>query len=160
MPSPHVTAFIWGPDHWRVSLAAERRLKLRKIRQRAYHPIFSDRVRVGLHHDSLFFDADGVSAPLSPGDEKLLLGRKAIDIRRARFAHERFLISQKCNLRATQVANARAEHHFAIVVDAGFYEVIIELIRHTRAALLELRQIDWCPPVSQVSQVVELRALE
>ena len=33
-------------------------------------------MRIRLHHDSLFFDADGVSAPLSPGDEELLFRRK------------------------------------------------------------------------------------
>ncbi len=64
-----------------VGLAAKCRLKLRKIRQRSIHPVFPCGVRIGLHHDPLFFDPDCVSAPLSPRDEKLLFGSKAIDVR-------------------------------------------------------------------------------
>src|SRR5580698_4406636 len=108
-------------------------------------------MRIGLHHDSLFFDPDGISPPLSPGDEELLFGGKAVDIGRARFALERFFVREKCNLRATQVADTLAEYQFAVVVDAGFDEVIVELVSHTCATLLELGQIVGRPPVSQAS---------
>src|SRR5580692_3245414 len=158
-PSPNFTAFIRRRNHGRVSLAAKCLLKLRQIRQRPNYAVFPGRMRIGLHHDSLLFNADRIASPLPPCDKELLFRGETIDVRRPRFAFKRFLVSEECELHAPQVADALAQHHLAVVVDAGLDEVVVKLVRDARAALLKLLQIAVSPPVSQVSHIVIPRAL-
>src|SRR5580704_11992124 len=50
---PNVAALIRGPNHRRVSLAAERLLKFRQIRDRTDHAKLRNRMRIRLDHQPL-----------------------------------------------------------------------------------------------------------
>ena len=65
-----------------------------------------------------------------------------------------FLVGQKCDLRAAQIADAFSQHEFAVVVDSGLDEIVIELIGNASGAGLELLQVGVRPPVAEAAEVV------
>jgi len=79
-------------------------LEIRQVRERTDDAIFPDGVRIGLQHEALRFDADFVAAKLSPRDVKLLLRSEAIEGRRDAAGCQRFLVGEKRDLGAAQVA--------------------------------------------------------
>ena len=94
-------------------------------------------MRVRLHHYPLFFDADGISAPLSPCNEELLLRGESVDVRRTRLAFQRFLKGKERNFGAAQVADALPQHQLAVMVHAGFDEIAFELVYYALRARQE-----------------------
>ena len=116
-------------------------------------------MRISLDHQALRFRADFIATELPPGDEELLLWVEAVDIGRTRFAFQRFLICQKCDLCPTQIANTFAQHQFAVVVYTGLNEIVIELIGHAGGTALELFEIGIGPPVTQAAEEIELCSL-
>src|ERR1017187_5525800 len=157
--SPYVAPLLRCPHHGRVGFAAERLLEFRQVGERTDDTVFPNRVRIRLHHDPLFFNANGIAAPLSPCNEELLFWSESVDVRRARLAFEGLLEGEERDFGAAEVADALTQHQFAIVVNAGLDEVVVELIHYAGAALLELLQIAVRPPVSQAPLVIVLRAL-
>src|SRR5579871_2744397 len=115
-------------------------------------------MRIGLHHQSLGLGPYLISAELSPGDEELLFRRESVEIRRT-LPGNRFFVSQECNLRTAQVANAFAQNELPVVVNILFDIVVIELICHASRSPLKSFQIFLRPPVPQPSQKIELCAL-
>src|SRR6185295_13256808 len=104
-------------------------------------------------------ETDRVAAELAPADEELLLWCEAVDRRLGSLALARLLVGEERDLRASQVADALAEHELAVVVDAGLDEVAVVLLRHALRARLEFLQVLIGPPVLQPSLRVVLRAL-
>src|SRR5450432_2512925 len=152
---PDLAAFLALPHHRRVGLALECCLESRQVRQRTVHAVLRDRVRIALDHGALGFGADLVAAPLTPGDEELLLGCKAVNGRFRRLALARFLVSQVSEFCAAEIANRFAQHELAVVMNPGLDEIAVELVHHTLAARLEFCFVLGRPPVAQFTLVVE-----
>src|ERR1700730_4605355 len=108
--SPHVAALAFRANHGSIGFAGPRLLKLREIGKRADDAVLCDGMGIALHHQALRVGTDLVAAELSPGDEELLLGSEAVDVSRARFAFERFLIGEVGNFGAAQISDAFAEN--------------------------------------------------
>ena len=70
---------------------------------------------------------------------------------------KRSLVGEVGNLSAAQVANAFAEHQFAIVVDIFLDVVVVELIGNAGCAFLKIFQVGVAPPIAEASKVIELR---
>src|SRR5438270_7245167 len=115
-------------------------------------------MRITLHHLPLTRRTNFVTAPLSPGNEELLVRRKAVEswLRVLLF---RFLKRQIGDFGARKISNAFAEHQLAIVVNVRFDEIVVELMGYTGSATLEPFQVISSPPVVEPALRVELRAL-
>src|ERR1700682_2489721 len=114
---------------------------------------------IALNHRPLRFGTCLVSAPLSPGNKKLLIGSKAIERGRRRFALLRFLERQGRDLGSGHVADASSSPQFAVVMNFRLDEVAVKLFRHASGTALEILEIVRCPPIVERAQRIELRAL-
>src|SRR6266496_3011823 len=142
---PNFTSFLRRPHHRRSFLAAERIRKFRQVREWPDHPEFCDRMRIALYHLPLRLRADLVATDLAPGDEKLLVGGKAIESG-CRVLLFRFLKGKVGDLGPRKVSYALAQHQLAVVVNVWLDEVAVELIRHASRAGLKAFQIVSGPP--------------
>src|ERR1700733_3351732 len=115
-------------------------------------------MRVSLHHQTLRLRPNLVAAKLSPCNEELLLGGKAIHICRTRLPLERLLICEECDLRSAQITNALPEHQLSVVMNIFLDEVMIELISDACGTQLEIFQVRFGPPVAQTAQKIKLCA--
>src|SRR6266853_5892347 len=101
-------------------------------------------MRIALHHLALQLGSDLIAAPLSPGDEELLLGRETLD-GRTRVLPLRLVERQIRDLGARQVGDAFTEHQLAVVMDARLDEIAVELTRDTRGLLVKAPEIRLTP---------------
>src|SRR5271155_878474 len=141
-------------DH-RVSLfAAEGLGKRFHVRERAIPAKAREWVRIGIGLQTCCLRPLIRSPHLGPSEEEALLRRKSVDVFRA-FALDGFLVCSVSNGHAAEVANALAEHELAVLVQARFHFVTIELVHHAVRMFGEVLAIVRRPPLVPVAFAVK-----
>src|ERR1700677_927799 len=156
---PNGAALFGRPHHRVAGLAVKSIVKLRQVAQRPDDPVFADWVRIGQHELALRIGANFVAARLSPGDEKLLLRRESILIRRPRLALHLLFKREIRQLHSTKIADTLAQDQFAVDVHSAFHGVLRKLIDHTFSAALKFFVVRGRPPLFQFAGAIVLGAL-
>src|ERR1700761_4140426 len=103
-------------------------------------------MRVTLDHGALRFRTNFITAPLSPGNKKLLLRRVTVN-GGLWVGLLGFFESQESDLGPGEFTNAFTQNELAVVVNAGLNEIAIELADDARSAILKALQVFGSPPV-------------
>src|SRR5271154_7325271 len=139
---PNNAAFAIRPHHRRTGLATKRLGKWVEVRERSQHAILRHGMRITLHHHLLRLRSCLIPAELPPGNEELLVRRKAIDRWRRRFALQRLLVREIGNLHATKIPDALAQHELPVDMNIpAINRVAIELSYHAGGLLVKALQV-------------------
>src|SRR5579864_7895383 len=145
--------------HGVAFFAAEGFCELRHVGERPVGAELRQGMRIGVGLQAGILRPNIDSPILRVAQEKTLFGCKAVGIFFAGLAVLRFLKRGICQRCSAQIGDAFAFHQFAVLVQAFFGFVAVELLSYALAAVLEALQIFRSPPILQIAARVELRAL-